>query len=168
MTEQCDGPASTVTDEHMKLTPFAGVFAAEVKLWMGPGDPHISTGVMVNEWDLGGAFLKQTYTGDQQEGPFLNFEGRGYWGYNTDIGKYEGFWIDTACTSIQTETGDVDPSGKAWTMVGQLVNPQTGQPMSKRSLYTVISDDEHLMESFFAGPDGAEFKAMEIRFKRKK
>jgi hypothetical protein len=48
------------SEEHERLKPFVGAFKAEVKMWMGPGDPAISTGVMVNELDLGGRFLRET------------------------------------------------------------------------------------------------------------
>lgn len=154
------------SEEHERLEPFVGTFKAEVKMWMGPGDPAISTGVMVNELDLGGRFLRETYTGDPSEGPFPEFEGRGYWGYNKVTGKYEGFWIDTASTVMQSETGDVDDSGKVWTMVGEMDNPQTGQKMKKKSVITLVDDDHHRMEMFFEGPDGSEMKGMEIRYVR--
>ena len=49
MTEQaaqetCAGMGAT-TDGHRKLEPFVGTFKAEVKMWMGPGDPMVSTGL---------------------------------------------------------------------------------------------------------------------------
>jgi hypothetical protein len=143
-----------------------GTFAAEVRMWMGPGDPHVSTGVMKNTLDLGGRYLFQHYTGDQTEGPFPEFEGRGYWGYNTMAGKYEGFWVDTACTFMQTETGDVDASGKVWTMIGSMPDPQSGKQLSKRSVVTLDDADHHTMEMFFEGPDGNECKMMEIKYTR--
>jgi hypothetical protein len=154
------------SEEHERLKPFVGAFKAEVKMWMGPGDPAISTGVMVNELDLGGRFLRETYTGDPSEGPFPEFEGRGYWGYNKVSGQYEGFWIDTASTVMQSETGDVDDSGKVWTMMGEMDNPQTGQKIKKKSVITLVDDDHHRMEMFFEGPDGSEMKGMEIRYVR--
>ncbi len=153
-------------EQHKALEPFVGTFKAEVKLWMGPGDPHVSTGVMTNSFDLGGRFLKQVYKGDPGEGPFANFEGRGFWGYNTVEKKYEGFWIDTACTLMQTESGDVDASGKVWTMCGEMTDPQSGGKMTKRSVITLIDNDRHSMEMFFKSPDGNESKAMEIQYQR--
>ena len=66
------------TEEHTKLQAFVGTFAAEVKIWMGPGEPVVTTGVMTNSMDLGGRFLRQTYQGDAAEGPFPSFAGRGY------------------------------------------------------------------------------------------
>lgn len=153
-------------EAHKKFEPFKGTFRAEVKMWMGPGDPHVSTGMMTNASDLGGRFLRQMYKGDPGAGPFPDFEGRGFWGYNTVTKKYEGFWIDTASTFMQHETGDLDASGKVWTMIGEFTNPQTGQPMKKRSVITLQDNDHHRMEMFFPGPDGKEMKAMEINYTR--
>ena len=122
---------------------------------------------MENALDLDGRFLRQTYKGDPGDGPFPNFEGRGFWGYNTVTKKYEGFWIDSASTAMQNEVGDVDESGKVWTMIGEMTNPQTGQPMQKRSVITLQDNDHHKMELFFSGPDGGESKGMEINYTRK-
>ena len=156
-----------LADAHKRFQPFIGTFAAEVKLWMGPGEPQVSTGVMENALDLDGRFLRQTYTGDPGDGAFPNFEGRGFWGYNTVTNKYEGFWIDTASTVMQHEVGDVDASGKTWVMIGEMTNPQTGQPMKKRSVITLKDDDHNKLEMFFSGPDGGQSKGMEINYTRK-
>jgi hypothetical protein len=153
------------TAEHDHLAAFAGTFRAEVSMWMGPGEPMVSTGTMVNEADLGGRFLKQTYTGDPSEGPFPEFEGRGYWGYNTVSKRYEGFWIDSASTMMQIEHGRVDESGKVWTMTGEMPNPATGGTMTKRSVITLEDEDNHRMEMFFDTGEG-EQKSMEIRYTR--
>ena len=164
-TKDCAAMGAT-TDEHKMLEPFAGTFHAEVKMWMGPGEPMVSTGTMTNDWDLGGRFLRQTYVGDPGDGPFPNFEGRGFWGYNTIDKRFEGVWLDTACTFMQTEQGQVDDSGKVWTMLGSMTSPQTGEPMAKKSVVTLIDDDHHLMEMYFE-MGGQEMKGMEIRYKRK-
>lgn len=163
--DACAAVGQTV-EAHKKLEAFVGTFKAEVSMWMGPGDPHKSTGVMTNTMDLGGRYLHQTYTGDATEGPFPDFEGRGYWGYNTVQNRYEGFWIDTACTYMQNETGDVDESGTVWTMTSTMANPQTGEPMNKRSVVTFIDADHHRMEMFFEGPDGNACKVMQIEYTR--
>ncbi len=155
-----------LVEAHRKFEPFVGTFKAEVKMWMGPGDPMISTGNMTNTLDLGGRYLQQCYQGDPCEGPFGEFAGRGYWGYNTTSEKYEGFWIDTASTMMQYETGEVDSSGKIWTMRGELACPQSKDVMKKRSVITWKDADHHSMEMFFTGSDGNEGKAMEIQYER--
>lgn len=152
--------------EHAKLKPFVGNFRSVVKLFMGPGEPMVHTGLMKNEWDLDGLYLHQHYTGDPAEGPFPAFLGRGYWGYNTGSGRYEGFWIDNASTMMQTESGSVDDSGKVWTLHSRFTPPGAPQEMAKRSVIRLIDDNNHSMESFVTGPDGNEFRTMEITYKR--
>lgn len=152
--------------EHQALTPFQGTFKAEVKIWMGPGDPSVMTGTMTSTFDLGGRFLRQDYKGDSSPGPnpFPGFEGRGFWGFNKNTQRYEGFWIDTASTIMQTEQGTVDANGKVWTMIGEIVGTD-GEASTKRSVITLVDDDHHQMEMFFS-KDGQEFKGMEIQYIR--
>jgi hypothetical protein len=168
-TMACDCAAmSQRTEAHAKLEPFVGTFTSQVKMWMGPGEPMESTGTMVNEWDLGERFLKQTYTADPNDGPFPDFEGRGYFGFNTATNKYEGFWIDSASTMMQTEAGDLDAAGRRWEMSSEMPDPSSGKTMTKRSVCTVIDDDHHTLEMYFTMPDGNEMKCMEIAYTRVK
>jgi hypothetical protein len=153
--------------EHDKLKPFVGTFRAEVRIWMGPGEPAVTTGTMTNAMDLGGRFLRQTYRGDATDGPLALFEGRGFWGYNTASHEWEGFWIDTASTQMQTETGDLDAAGRTWTMIGHVTSSETGAPMRKRSVITLDGPDRHSMEMFFGTPP-AESRVMQITYVRAK
>ena len=161
----CAEMAAT-TEQHERFVPFAGTFRAKMKMWMGPGDPMLSTGVLTNTLVLGGRFLQQDYKGDPGDGPFADFEGCGFWGFNKATKKYEGFWIDTASTEMQTQVGDLDDTGKVWTMVGDMTDPQ-GKTIKKRSVITFEDNDHNKMEMFFADPDGREFKGMEILYGRK-
>ncbi|MFQ5740180.1 MAG: DUF1579 family protein [Acidobacteriota bacterium] len=154
------------TAEHSLLEPFVGSFMAEVKIWMGPGDPMVSTGRMTNTMDLGGRFLRQVYTGDPGEGPFPGFEGRGFWGYNKTDQRFEGFWIDIASTMMQIEYGQVDDSGRVWNMKSTMTDPRSGQPVARRSVITLIDRDHHSMEMYWHAPQG-EVKGMEIQYARK-
>jgi len=47
-----------------------------------------------------------------------------------------------------------------------MTNPQPGAPTQKRSVITLHDNDHHTIEMFFTGPDGNEFKAMEIAYAR--
>jgi len=152
--------------EHARFKPFVGTFRAQVKMWMGPGEPMVTTGTMTNTLALGERFLRQDYEGDPSEGPFGNFEGHGYWGFNKSTGRYEGFWIDTATTMMQNEVGTVDAVGKRWVMEGEMVDP-SGQTIRKRSVITLDDDDHHRMEMFFI-QGGQEMRGMEIRYQRVK
>lgn len=163
--EEAFAAMSAPIEAHQKLEPFAGSFKAEVHLLLGADEPMLTTGTMVSSWELGGRFLKQVYTGDPLEGGLPAFEGRGYWGYNKTSACYERVWIDNASTIMQLETGDLDASGKVWTLSGELLNPQTGEPIEKSSRITLVDADSHTMEMFFGSGDEI-VKSMEIRYTR--
>ena len=166
-TSGCDDhDLAAPTGAHEKLKPFEGTFRAALKLWMGSGEPTTLTGTMTSTFDLGSRFLHQRYVGDPSERPFSNFEGRGYWGFNKATNKYEGFWIDTASTVMQTDSGDVDESGTVWTMTGSMPGRQRGTTMTKRTIITLKDNDHHSIEMYFEGPDGGEVKGMEIQYTR--
>ncbi len=147
------------TEFHQPFSRFVGTFAAEVKLWFGPGNPQVMTGTMTNSLQLNNQFLHQEYEGDQVEGSFPRFRGRGYLGYNTGSAKYEGFWVDTASTIMMQETGEVDETGRVWTMRGQFNNPQNGELMQKKSIITIIDEDHHRAEQFMQTPTGLSSRA---------
>lgn len=162
--EDCAAMGAT-TEAHERFRPFVGTFRAEVKMWMGPGEPMVSTGTMTNTLELGGRYLQQVYKGDAGDGPFPDFQGRGYWGYNTLANRYEGFWIDTACTFFQVEHGQVDGSGKVWTMHSEFTDPGSGRPMKKKSVITLHDGNSHEMEMFMDMGGGWQ-KGMHIAYTR--
>lgn len=152
--------------EHDLLKPFVGRFRTTVKLYMGPGDPMVQHGTMLNSFQLGGLYLHQDYTGDPTPGPFPSFLGRGYWGYNPYSKVYEGFWIDNASSVMQVESGSVDQSGKVWTMVSRLTHPGSGKPMVKKSEIRLIDGDHHSMVTTMTIEGGPEIRTMEIEYAR--
>lgn len=121
---------------------------------------------MENSWQVDGLYLHQDYTGDAPGGGYPAFLGRGYWGYNFSSGNYEGFWIDNASSMMQTEAGQVDAQGKNWTMLSEFINPRDGKTVGRRSVIKILDANRHTMESYMTGPDGNEFKTMEIEYVR--
>lgn len=153
---------AALAPEHEHLAPFIGTWDAEVKMWMGPGEPQVSSGVMSNTWILGGRFVEQKY-----QGHTYGFEGRGLFGYNKSAGKFEGLWVDNCSTMMQTDTGEYDAGTKTFTMISRMSCGEMGE-MTKRSIITVHSPDKHTMEMYFAPKDGPEGKCMEITYTRKR
>ena len=149
--------AAVPGEGHERLNQFEGTWRAVVKLWMAPGaEPMENAGTMTNSWQLDKRFLKQAYKQDDGQ-----FEGTGYWGFNNHTGEYEGLWIDTMSTGMMNETGSCDAAGKVWTMTGEADVP--GGKKAKKSVITVADENHHTMEMYFGGPDGGEFKVMEIQ-----
>jgi hypothetical protein len=165
MTDEAQFKMPEPGPEHALLKPMDGTFTAKVTMWMGPGDPTVSTGKMTNSLQLTGLYLRHDYQGDASDGPFP-FEGQGYFGYNSTAGEFEGFWIDNASTAMQMETGTVDKSGKVFVMHSEFVMPGVGVTFQKRSVITVTDNDHHTMESFITPPGGDEMKNMVIEYQR--
>ena len=139
----------TPGSQHEALKPFEGTFKSEVKIFMGPGDPQVSTGTITSSSVLGGLYLHQNYVGDACEGPFPSFCGQGYFGYNTTSNQYEGFWIDNASTMMQLEKGELDASGKVWTMHSEITCPGTHQTMNRRTVITLILSVDCTVDNAF-------------------
>lgn len=152
--------------QHELMKPFEGTFKAAVQMWMGPGEPMLSSGTIVNSFQLDGLYLHQDYKGDATDGPFPSFQGKGYWGYNSTSQQFEGFWIDSASSSMQMETGTVDETGKVFEMNSEFVMPGSDIKMKKRSVFTVVSPDSNTMESFITPPGADEMMNMRIEYTR--
>ena len=151
-------------EQHKALEPFVGKFNATVKMWMDPsGEPSESEGVMTSHWALGGRFVEQSYEGEAFGGVF---QGKGFMGFDNTSQQFQGFWIDTASTMMQTEAGSYDPATKTFTMTGTMTCPSSKKDLTKRDVIKVIDNDHHSMEMYFTGEDGKEVKGMEIQYTR--
>lgn len=155
--------SATPGDAHKVLSAFEGTWKAVVTMWMAPGaPPSVSEGTMTSRWVLGGRWLRQDYSGVWMDMPF---EGLGYFGHDNIKKEYVGTWTDTMGTGMMFSTGKYDPATKAFTMYGEFAEP-TGKTVKARDVIRIVSKDKHTMEMFVPGPDGKEFKTMEIVYTR--
>jgi len=155
--------AATPGEEHKKLEAVVGTFDAKVKMWMDPGKPaEESTGTSENKWVLGDRYVEMQYQGTFMGQPF---SGIGYQGYDNVTKKYVGSWMDTASTGIMTSSGTM--SGKVLSTSSSVADPMTGKMEKLTSKLTVEDNDHHTMEMWGRGPDGKNFKMMEIQYTRK-
>jgi hypothetical protein len=158
--------AATPGDAHKKLSPMAGSWTAEVKMWMAPGAPPAAgSGAAENSWALDGRWLEQRFTGNFMGMPFT---GVGYTGYDNIKKKYVGTWMDTMTTSMMISDGKADADGKSITFSSTMDDPMTGKTSPVKEKVTVVDADHHMLEMWGAGPDGKMFKMMEINYTRKK
>jgi hypothetical protein len=158
--------AATPGEAHKKLEAVVGTFDVKVTMWMDPGKPPAeSTGTAENKWALGNRYVEERF-----EGTFMGqpFSGIGYTGYDNVKKKYVSTWMDTASTGIMLTTGSGDASGKTMNMSGTMDDPMTGKPQDFTEKMTVADNDHHMLEMWGAGPDGKNYKMMEIQYTRKK
>ncbi len=150
---------------HQMLAKMEGTWETTVKMWMDPAAPPEETkGSSVNTMVLGGRWLQQEYSGSMMGQPF---HGVGFTGYDNYKQQYIGTWMDTASTSVMTMTGTMDAAGKVLTCKGTMDDCVTGAVVQMREVLTIVDDNHHTMEMWAAGPDGKEFKNMEISYSRK-
>jgi hypothetical protein len=159
--------AATPGDAHKKLNAMVGTFDAKIKMWMEPGAPPMeSTGKAVNEWVLGGRYVQQRFDGTFMGQPF---SGIGYTGYDNVRHMYTGTWMDSMSTSMMNSSGgDPDASGKVWRFSAMSMDPVSGEPVNIDERMTLIDNDHQVFEMYGPGPDGSNFKMMEITYTRKK
>ena len=71
-------------------------------------------------------------------------------------------------SGIMQMEGPWDDATKSMTLAGTCTDPMSGKIQNVRETFKIIDDNTQMMEMFMPGPDGKEFKTMEIKFTRKK
>jgi len=152
-------------EAHRALEPLAGKWTSTGKFWMTPdAEAQDMTGTAENTLIYGGRFLKQEY-----EGPWMGevFQGLGFTGYDNLKGEYISIWIDSMATSIMTVSGQYDAAARTLKQSGTNSCPLTGETERwGRSEWTIVDNDHNTYASYALGPDGQEFKTMEIVYTR--
>ena len=162
---ECMAKAGAVGEPHKKLAETAGAWDATVRVWQGPGEPQISKGTAEITVQMGGRFIEERFKGTFEGEAF---EGLGYTGYDNVSKKYTGVWFDSMSTGISTISGSMDPTGKLFTGTSTYNDPMTGKSHTTKTIIRYADKDNHTMEMYDKGPDGKEFRMMEIVYKRVK
>jgi hypothetical protein len=156
---------STPNENHKVLDTLVGDWDYMIKSWMSPdAKPEESKGTSGIKSIMGGRFIEQAVEGTSMGQPF---EGMGIMGYDNEKKQYQSVWIDNMGTGIMTGSGNYDPNTKTLTDQGKFSCPAEGEK-SYRAVLKMIDNDNFTYEWYMAGPDGKEFRAMEIVYTRKK
>jgi hypothetical protein len=152
--------------QHKQLEPLVGSWTYKGKMWFDPSQPAMEfTGTCERKWVLGGRFVQETYQGDEKERPFA---GLGFTGYDLTKKKFTTAFMDNMSTTIMTNTGTVDASGKVFTFSGEHFCPLTESTFKNRDVLTIDGPDKHHLEMYRLMPDGKEMKMFEMHLTRKK
>lgn len=154
-------------EHHKYLEPLVGSWDFQTKWWMEPGAPaQESRGTSECRWIMGGRFLSANVTGEMTG---ETFHGMSILGYDNFRQEYVSFWIDEMSTTFMLANGKPDESGKVFTFTGTYDDVMTGKKDKKfKAVYRILSDDRNVYESYEIGPDGKEFKSLEVTYTRKK
>jgi hypothetical protein len=156
---------STPNENHKVLGALVGDWDYTIKWWMSPeAKPEVSKGTSEVEWIMGGRFIQHEVEGTSMGQPF---EGMGVMGYDNEKRQYQSVWIDNMGTGVMRGSGSYDSTTKTLTDEGTFSCPAEGEK-SYRGVTKFIDQDNFTYEWYMAGPDGKEFRAMEIVYARKK
>jgi hypothetical protein len=156
----------TPGEMHAMLAKSVGTWNGEITMWETPGAPSTtSNGTAVYKMVLGGRYLEGTHTGNMMGMPY---EGHSLTGYDNGKKVFFNGWIDNMGTGIMHMEGSWDDASKTITFKGKEFNPMTMKDCEMREVFKIVDDNNQIMEMYGPGPDGKEFKMMEIKSTRKK
>jgi hypothetical protein len=149
--------------QHAELAKRAGSWSFQGTFWQAPGaPPTMSNGTAERTAILGGRIIQEKVVSTYFNAPF---EGMGYTGYDNSLGKYWSTWFDNMSTSLMTSTGTCD-KGRC-TFEAKNTDPMTGKVVTARWV-SVEQADKETHSMYGPGPDGKEFKMMELVYTRKR
>lgn len=156
----------TPGEPHKMIASWDGEWTGEVTMWMAPDAPATkSTGKTINRMVMDGRYQVSNTTGNFGG---MALEGMSTLAYDNHKQKFISTWIDNFGTGIMILEGPWDEATKTITLTGKMMDPSIKKEVDIKETYKVVDNDRHLMEMFATGPDGKEFKTMEIHYTRKK
>jgi hypothetical protein len=152
--------------EHRLLHKDVGTWDAEITVFspVEGAPPMKSKGTETCEVLPGGMWLVSRFKGEMIGMPF---SGIGTTGYDPVEKKYVGTWVDSMSPHLMIMKGEYDPATKNLTSTGEGRDATTGQMFTSKQISRHIDDTTRTFEMHMPGPDGEQFKVMEITYKRR-
>jgi hypothetical protein len=150
---------------HRLLELFVGSWNAKITFRSGPdGESEVSQGKSRVAWVLGDRFIKEDFEG---EALGERFQGMGITGYDNAARRFTNVWIDSLNTALATSYGKYLSDENTFDFVGEIYDPLRGGMKSTRSTMRIISTDKYEYVMFDTGPNGKEYRALEIEYSRR-
>lgn len=156
----------TPGEAHQRLNFKVGKWEGVIKHWEAPdAPPSEMTGTTEYKWIMGDRYLQ-----NKTESQFMGepFHGQAWEGYDNLKKKYFWVWIDSMGTGLMVAEGTYDEKTKTFTYMYEHPDLMTGKYTKGRSVERIIDQDHFVGEMYGTGPDGKEFKMMEISYARVK
>ena len=156
--------AGTPGAPHAALASAVGEYDLAIRNWDAPGAPATEeTGTATRSMILDGRVLVEQVQASMHGMPF---NGHGMVGYDNVTGKWWQTWNDSMSTGVMVSGGDCDDAGNC-TFHGSWNDPVTRQPVSARFTTRWTDANTEVFEMHGPGPDGAEYKMMEMTYTRR-
>ncbi len=162
-----------LNQNHQLLGKLAGEWTYEVKMWMAPDAPPMtSKGTAERKPMMEGRYYLMHVNGTMQmPGPDgkmkdFDFKGMSLEGYDNVQKKFVSAWIDNMGTGIIMFEGTYDPATDSYTY-HSTSEMMPGMKTKVKEVIKVADKDHHTLE-WYEERDGKEVKTMEINYTRKK
>lgn len=155
--------AGTPGTQHAELARAAGDYTLSIRSWDRPGaTPAVESGTATRRMILDGRVMAETLKATMHGQPFT---GHGMTGYDNVSGKWWSTWNDSMSTGLMVSEGTCD-ANNACTFTGSWNDPVTKGKVTARMETRWTSPDTELFTMFGPGPDGKEYKMMEMTYTR--
>ncbi len=151
----------TPGEQHKMLASWSGTWDGDMTMWMAAdAPPTTAKGKAVYQSILNGLYSSSVHTGTMMGMPF---EGRSMVGFDHHKKVFVTSWVDNMGSGIMHMEGPWDEATNTLTLKGKMFDPTTGQEGEYREVLKVVDDKHQVMEMYGPGPDGKEFKMLEIK-----
>jgi len=149
--------------EHARLSAMAGTWDVDLTFWLQPGRPPLTTkGTSIIRSILGGLFIEEKIEGTLSGAPFTTMA---WTGFNTSTHQYEATRIASTNSIRIAEAGTYDEKTKQFDLRASY--PMAGDTWRQRTVIQVESADAMTATSYLSFGTVPEWKAVEIKYKRK-
>lgn len=150
---------------HKLLETFVGDWDAEVSVRSAPAAPvSKSAARSSSRWILGGRFIQEEFAG-QSGGE--RYEGIGILGYDNGAEQFTSVWMDSLTTAIATARGRYFLNEHRFEFEGEVYDPLKGGRKRTHTTIEVRSHDHYVLKMIDRLPNGREFAALEISYRRR-
>ena len=158
------GTAAQTTPEHARLTAMTGSWDVEMTFFLKPGDQGIAAkGTSTIRPLFNGLFIEEKIDGTLNGAAFSTLA---WTGFNTSTRQYEATRIASSNTIRIAETGAYDERAKQFELVATY--PFAGDTWRQRTVIQQTSADAMVASSYLSFGAVPEWKAVEIRYTRRK
>ena len=158
--------AASISVFHKKIRKIKGKYDEAIKWWRAPGAaPDESSAWANTDWEVEGRFMIQRIEGRWLGSPF---KGIAILGYDNATEEFTAVWMDNLGSNMMFSRGKAYESCETITMRGQHLDIITGETVQATTLLQMPDrKGETKLEMFRTGPDGADFKFLEVASTRK-
>ncbi len=166
MMEEAYMKAGQPGEHHKKLNQLVGKWDLKVTMWAYPGaTPETSDATATYKWIMDGRFLLSHIDGAAFV-PGQDFKGMEILGYDNLRKTYTAAWVDNFGTAITTSRGEWNDATSKFISHMEHIDPISGEAKESKWIMDMSNHNKIFSKSLSKGPDGQEFKDMEIVYTR--